>query len=47
LYEADYRYDSTFWNNYNILLMDPLLKLAQEDLEKEKTLSDQFEEHGQ
>lgn len=46
LYALDQPYDSAFWANYNILLIDPLIKSAKEDLEKEQTLSKQFEENG-
>jgi len=47
IYEMDHQYDSTFWNNYNILIFDPLLKSAKDDLEKEETLKKQFEKNGE
>ncbi|MFK7951463.1 MAG: carboxypeptidase-like regulatory domain-containing protein [Ekhidna sp.] len=47
LYDVDQAYDSAFWANYNILLIDPLLKPAIEDLEKEKSLNKQFENNGE
>lgn len=47
LYALDQTYDSAFWAKYNILLLDPLIKSAQDDLEKEKTLNNQFEKNGE
>ena len=42
LYKMDFNYDEEFWKNYNILLINPLLKKAQTDLEKDGTLEEQF-----
>ncbi|WP_420576372.1 carboxypeptidase-like regulatory domain-containing protein [Ekhidna sp.] len=47
LYDTDHSYDPEFWANYNLLLLDPLLKPAKEDLEKEKSLETQFEDNGE
>ena len=42
LYKMDFNYDEEFWKNYNILLINPLLKKAQTDLEKDDTSEEQF-----
>lgn len=47
LYDLDHPYDADFWANYNLLLLDPLLKPAIKDLEKEKSLESQFEGNGE
>ena len=47
LYDTEQKYDSTFWDNYNILLLDPLLESAKQDLEKETTLKEQFKKNGE
>ncbi|MFK7951465.1 MAG: carboxypeptidase-like regulatory domain-containing protein [Ekhidna sp.] len=47
LYDVEHPYDAGFWVNYNILLIDPLLKPTIEDLEKEKSLDEQFESNGE
>lgn len=46
LYDIDHPYNSDFWSSYNILLIDPLLRPAIEDLEEKKSLEKQFEENG-
>jgi hypothetical protein len=43
LYDQKFVYDSAFWNNYNILLEEPLNPKFINDLEKEQPLHEQFE----
>jgi len=46
LYNQEYRYNPEFWENCNILLINPLYKQAKNDLEIEKTLEEQFIQNG-
>jgi hypothetical protein len=36
LYGLDFKYNQSFWENYNMIKLNPLFKKAQSDLEKEK-----------
>jgi hypothetical protein len=42
LYTQDFEYNALFWESYNMVKLNPLLKKAQTDLEKEKKLESQF-----
>jgi hypothetical protein len=46
LYVQDFNYNPVFWANYNILLLNPLMKKVENDLSKEKALEEQFKEKG-
>lgn len=46
LYNQDYKYNPEFWDNYNILQLNPLYKQVKTDIEKEKTLEEQFINNG-
>lgn len=42
LYNQEFEYDSVFWDNYNILLEEPLDMNVEKDLTKTRSLQDQF-----
>lgn len=42
LYELEYMYDSTFWYNYNGIILNPLLVQQKSDLERGMTLEQQY-----
>lgn len=42
LYNQEFEYDSIFWSNYNILLEEPIAEKVVIDLEKNRSLNDQF-----
>jgi len=44
LYSQDFKYNPTFWETYNMIKLNPLLKKAQTDLGKEKELERQFKD---
>ncbi|HET54100.1 MAG TPA: carboxypeptidase-like regulatory domain-containing protein, partial [Ignavibacteria bacterium] len=46
LYEKKFPYNPVFWENYNILLLDPNLKSVIHDLEEEIPLEKQFKLNG-
>jgi len=46
LYNQDYKYNPEFWNDYNILKLNPLYKQVKYDIGKEKSLEEQFIENG-
>jgi hypothetical protein len=46
LYQKEFVYNKEFWDNYNILLTNPLSFKAFQDLEKEKSLETQFQENS-
>ena len=46
LYKQEYKYNPEFWENYNILQLNPLYKQVKTDIEKEKTLEEQFIQNG-
>ena len=46
LYKKEIPYNDTFWNRYNAVLRNPLIKKVQSDLEKEKKLDEQFKDNG-
>lgn len=46
LYNQNFQYDPDFWETYNIVKLNPLLKKAKADLEKEEQLEDQFKRKG-
>ncbi len=46
LYKQDYKYNKAFWDNYNIIQLNPLYKQVKTDIEKEKTLEEQFINNG-
>ncbi|HNP18376.1 MAG TPA: carboxypeptidase-like regulatory domain-containing protein [Fulvivirga sp.] len=45
LYGQEHDYDPDFWNDFNVVLINPLYKKAKSDLEKEKKLEGQFDEN--
>ena len=46
LYNQEYKYNSEFWENYNILKLNPMYKQVQKDLEEKETLEEQFIKNG-
>jgi hypothetical protein len=42
IYEKDFPYNPLFWKSYNIVLLNPNTKSVIDDLEKEKSLEEQF-----
>ncbi|MFA5971279.1 MAG: carboxypeptidase-like regulatory domain-containing protein [Lentimicrobiaceae bacterium] len=46
LYKQDFVYHPSFWSNYIILLRNPLLKQVITDLNRGKTLEEQFYDNG-
>ena len=46
LYNQDYKYDPEPWETYNILQLNPLYKQLKTDIEKEKSLEEQFIQNG-
>ena len=46
LYEQEFDYNPDFWQNYNILLANPIQEKTKKDLEKEKALETQFKENS-
>jgi hypothetical protein len=47
LYKQDFEYHPKFWANYTILLRNPLLKQVITDLNRGKTLEEQFCNNGE
>lgn len=45
-YDKEYPYHEEFWKNYNTVLINPLLKKAKSDLEREKELEQQFKDNS-
>lgn len=43
LYSQEFSYNSAFWESYNYVKINPLLKKASIDLERKKTLEQQFQ----
>lgn len=46
LYKKSYPYHPEFWKNYNMVLLDPLIKSVKSDLEYEIPLEEQFKLEG-
>lgn len=46
IYDQDFEYHPGFWSNYTILLRNPLLKQVITDLNRGKTLEEQFYDNG-
>ncbi|MCL3779671.1 hypothetical protein EMN47_04620 [Prolixibacteraceae bacterium JC049] len=46
LYKSNYAYDPEFWQNYNMVVREPLSKDAVQDLSKKKSLQEQFIQNG-
>ncbi len=45
LYEQNFPYNADFWKNYNLIILNPLLRKAKDDLEQKKTLDQQFKKN--
>ncbi|MEM1407292.1 MAG: carboxypeptidase-like regulatory domain-containing protein [Bacteroidota bacterium] len=45
LYAKTHEYDADFWNDYNMVLINPLYEAAKSDLEKDKKLEQQYYEN--
>jgi CarboxypepD_reg-like domain len=46
LYEQEFAYNESFWKNYTILVSNPMIEKAKNDLGQDKKLEDQFESKG-
>lgn len=47
IYEKKFPYHPDFWRNYNILLINPTIQSVKNDLQKDKTLEEQFKNNGE
>lgn len=47
LYDQKFKYHPEFWRHYNVLLLKPLDESIKTDLERERTLDEQFKKSGE
>lgn len=47
IYKKKFPYNPSFWKNYNIILLNPLMESINNDLQKDKPLEEQFKNNGE